>query len=68
MLSIAEIYEAIENNPITGIIVKSTNKKYMRGENPYYDMEINNYWVWEKEGRPDDYYGFDGNIYEPVYD
>ena len=66
MRSIEEIMEIRANNPIVGITVKATGETYMRGENPYYDMQIDNYAVWLPENG-DNWYGFIRDNYKPIY-
>ena len=52
---------------LIGITDKKTGKSYMRGENPYMDMQINNYELWKPE-YGDNHYGFVKNDYEPIYE
>ena len=66
MRTAVEINEALLNPPLAGIIVKATGATYMHGENPYYDMQMANYVLWEPENGHN-WYGFIRDDYEPIY-
>ena len=66
MRSIEEIKTILANHPLAGITVKATGKIYMRGENLYYDMQMDNYALWLPENG-DNWHGFIKADYEPIY-
>lgn len=50
---------------VKGIIDKNSNKFYLKGENPFMDMQIDNYILCPKE--INNWFGFIKNDYELVY-
>lgn len=49
---------------VKGIVVKSTDQKFYKGDNPFYDMQIENYIVCPVNNG--DWYGFNKNDYELI--
>lgn len=66
MKTLREIQNAISNSGIIAIKVRSTGKVYRRGENPYYDMEMDNFTAWSPDCG-ENWHGFIRENYEPVY-
>lgn len=64
-MKLSEIPQVLANSNIVGLIEKSTGKKFMRGDNPYYDMQIDNLILCPADC--ENYYGFIRDDYEPVY-
>ncbi|MDD2269572.1 MAG: hypothetical protein PHY15_08555 [Eubacteriales bacterium] len=51
---------------VKGIIDKKANKQYLKGENPFMDMQIENYLLCPSENETD-WFGFNKTDYELVY-
>lgn len=70
-MKIIEINEFLkeEQPKIKGIIDKRTGKTYLKGENPFMDMQINNYIISVKslQDAKKDWYGFIRDEYEIIF-
>lgn len=64
-MKLSDIPQVLTNSNIVGLIEESTGKKFMRGDNPYYDMQIDNLILCPADC--ENYYGFIRADYEPVY-
>jgi len=55
----------VELPKVKGITDKSSGKTYLRGENPYMDMQIENYIVCPFDDK--NWHGFNKSGYELIY-
>jgi hypothetical protein len=61
----AGINARVNASNIVGLIVLETGERYLKGDNPFYDMQIVNYICCPEDEY--NYCGFVRSKYEPIY-